>query len=371
MRVVLISRLTVSPGFQYLRDDDRIRCLFRPACSMHGNAAFSIYCPLTRNMHGTPQTKSTFRQPKKFIAPVCRAHRRSRQRRKRGALPPVVPLTPLARRRAIDLLGNYTQRRPSANIISELAALLGRSPADRLIAGQWKDGLQYILRSETHQKRPKRSDKTAHVSSAVTHIPVRQRDVGRAFSILEVTRRILAQGRVLSDPLRGELTRHIGTFPTTEREALVVRKELSRRVAQRKKEEVLPPYSSKDVEMDEQKLRYVSMHLGHLANWRRLGGKRARKLEQLVGGILPRNRNVARSWKSAVDIQRRKALRKNKVQRNLEVADAKRRHRRRWKMAPEWTKTICRIGNRIGRRMLKAVGLWRKKKNNNNFSKNN
>lgn len=315
-------------------------------------AAFAICRPLTTKSLVKEQGNATC--PKQI--PVCRAHRRSRQRRKRGALPPVVPITLLARQRAIDLLGHYTQRRPSAKILSELSALLGRSPTDRMMAGRWKDGLQSILRKEKYQKRPKRSEKVLEVSRAVTHIPLREYDVGRTFSILEVSRRILAQGRVLSLPLSTELRKHLGTAPRTEREAMIVRKELSRRIAARKKLELLPP------RIDDKMLPYISMHLGLLTKRYHIGGRRARKLGKLLGGTLPRNQNVAKSWKSIVDKRRKKIAHKQIVEQNLAVADAKRRRRKRWKMAPEWTKEICRIGNRMRKRLFKAFGLsWKKK----------
>lgn len=267
----------------------------------------------------------------------------------------MVPIT-FARRRAIDLLGNYTQRRPSAKIISELSALLGRSPTDKLTAGRWKDGLRNVMRTKAYQKRPSRSEKVVEISRQITRIPVRQRDVGRTFSILELTRRILAQGRVLSEPLTSELTKHLGTAPRTEREAMIIRKDLSRRIAGRKKAELLPP------SIDENNLPFLSMHLGLLTRRYRIGEWRARKLRKLLGGTLPRNKNVAKSWKSIVDKKRRKMVRKKKVERNLAVAESKRRHRKRWKMAPEWTKEMCRISIRLGRRLFRAAGIpWKKK----------
>jgi len=100
-------------------------------------AAFAICRPLTTKSLVKEQGNATC--PKQI--PVCRAHRRSRQRRKRGALPPVVPITLLARQRAIDLLGHYTQRRPSAKILSSIKS--GRNAPKKC----W----EYLERSRTYR----------------------------------------------------------------------------------------------------------------------------------------------------------------------------------------------------------------------------
>lgn len=256
----------------------------------------------------SPPGKITTRRP---------VHSRARQRR--FALPPVVPCTPAARHRAIELLGHATQRKAGLTR-PELAELLGALPPDRVTAQMWKAGLRRLARNAATCAAPDNGP-VARLRESVS-LPPRDRDVGRVFSALDVARRSLAAGRRLPPDSVAELERKAGVAPTSEIEVHHVSRALVMLQRARRSAERRPPAIPKGLAG----LHEANMLLGNFVWFGKVGAKSDR-LAELVGA-LPRTKNVARSWKKIVEAATRRFLRKERVAARRREADLKRERRR-------------------------------------------
>lgn len=282
------------------------------------------------------------RPPPCKIATRCPVHSRARQRR--FALPPVVPSSPAARHRAIELLGHATQRKAGLTK-PELSELLGALPADRVTAQMWKAGLRRLARNAEMGTAP--VDSPVSRLRAKVALPQRDRDIGRVFSALDVARRALAAGRPLPDETASELARKAGVAPTSETDVHHVSRALVHLQRARRSSERRPPLIPKELAG----LREANMLLGNFVWFGKVGAKSDR-LAELVGG-LPRTRNVARSWKKIVEAATRRFLRKERVAARRREADLK-RERRRLKKALRGT-----AGEYPGHARLEWAGLKR------------
>lgn len=236
--------------------------------------------------------------------------------------PPQIPESPTDIRRAVELLGSFTQRKHMRDATRrELANLLGELPPSRLVAQQWK----FRLRA---QSRPRASPPVTafrHHDELVAQLPLphAQTDLSRAFILLEVLRRRLSAGMAVSARLSDQLERILGTCPATSMEARRYVHALVFLQRRRRRAERLPPVIPLH---DLDGMRVAIMLLGAYSV-RGSVGAQSRTLVSLIG-TLPRNRNVALSWKKMLAAAVRKRKRKQRVLLKRSVDDAKRLQRR-------------------------------------------
>lgn len=280
-------------------------------------------------------------------APICGI-----RRTRRWSLPPTIPPTKPAQDRAIQLLGNYTQRQASEKIIAQLTTLLGESPKSKEEAGNWKRGLQ---RKTQKKQAPPRPSHETRIFATQVHLPncgeKSDRQLGRAFSLLESVRRQLNRRRVLSAEIREELLRLVGVVPKSEREVLVISRTLStlafkRRCAER--EPTRYPTEGED-------LQVVSMLLGSFAH-RGSVGEQTEILHAHLGG-LPRTRNIARSWKKLVDRKRVRLVRQKRSALRRAKADEVRRQRKQWRELPQWARNVVVFGRGVRKWFMSSIGI--------------
>lgn len=247
------------------------------------------------------------------------------------SLPPLVPSEPESHRRAVELLGAATQRRNmSESVRGELVSLVGAFPPSRTIAQQWKGALR--LRA-ARAAREAHAAAGAHVVSCPAVqatkmmgrivLPSDNRTVSYTFVLLEVLRFRYDAGDEPKPMLLQMVQERLGFAPSSAVEAMQATKALKRLQRMRKSAERRPPRIP-DVDED---LRLVNMLLGQCAHAKEVGPVRTPVLMRLIGGV-PRDRNVAASWKKKVEYVIRRRARKRKVAENLVVANRKRAARR-------------------------------------------
>jgi len=217
-------------------------------------------------------------------------------------LPPRVPNEEHELRRAIELLGNRTQRRLRPEMREALAALLGEYPPTKEIAQQWKYRLTRIAQEEQVRRKQSTSAPQGADPGPVTRrqallreieqnllIPESDEQVQRAFSILG---RIIERKDKPTESEEAELQRLLGVVPggvlTAKRAVRVLREQ----VASRRRFERWPPF----VPLALERVREARVILRQIAIQRSAGAKAAARLKELLAGGYPRNQRVARSW---------------------------------------------------------------------------
>lgn len=241
--------------------------------------------------------------------------------------PSIIPDDLQKLRRAVELLGNATQRKVTSSLETKLIEYVGQVPKNRLIAQQWKGSLTLILKDRTGRRSTRFANKTKiHFEQLVLPKDDSKRD--RALSLLERCRKRFVLGDCIHDKAMAELKSIICCVPSTSEEAFKAIKTLSRLSKVRRSGERRPlqiPNTDSD-------LQEAYCLLGTAARARSLGSQEARLLELL--GSLPRTRYVALWWKKAVGTVIRKRKRKwETAQRRLriEMLRAERRAKKqRW-----------------------------------------
>ncbi len=250
----------------------------------------------------------------------------------------------------MELLGNYTQRRPTTALIGQLDTLLGRAPSTKQEANEWKRG----LRRRTPRELPPRRSAATRALAARVHLPEGRdlrsdRRVGRAFSLLETMRRRFDVGKAPSAHTAAALCWLIGVAPASAREVHVVARALSTLAHRRRHAERVPPrYPATHAD-----LQRASMLLGLYARRGRVGAQ-TDALRSRLGG-LPRTRNVARSWKKLVDRERVRMVRRERAAVRRAAADKVRRQRKFWRELPQWARDVVLFGRRIRNRLIACI----------------
>ena len=177
-----------------------------------------------------------------------------------------------------------------------------------------------------------------------------ERQISRAFSVLEKARRRLNSNKVVSVEMWTELKRLTGVVPTSQREIRVTARALAKLAYRRRCNELEPvrfPTSREE-------LQRSSMLLGSFARRGSIGAQTEVLRRQL--GCLPRTKNVARSWKKLVDRQRVRLARRERAAIRRAAADEVRRQRKAWRELPQWARNVAVFGRRIRKWIMTAAG---------------
>lgn len=222
-------------------------------------------------------------------------------------LPPQMPQDAMQRSRAIELLGSYTQRGGMRNsVLAELQSLVGEIPSNRLIAQQWKGSLESYNRELNRLVDPS-AFKNVHQIAETLALPYNNSTVQRCFILLECLNRRYQTGQPVNPKVIRELTFNFGSYPTSPRQVHLYKRALTFLSRKRKSSELRPPripyHSIED-------LNYSCMLLGSYAR-KGTVGRQKEKLQYLIGA-LPRNKNIAASWKKIVMAAIRKKLRRER-----------------------------------------------------------
>lgn len=255
----------------------------------------------------------------------CRMPVSCRMRNRGGfCLPPRVPQNFAERRRAMELLGNLTQRktmRPSAR--REIEALVGAVPKTRAIAQQWKVALQYTPNARLkHLSQPSVFKKRREIMGKI-RLPEQSENVGRCFVLLGVLERRYRSSQSPSTRVLQELEEKIGDYPVDIDETHHFIKALVVLQKERRFQELRPPRIPLE---STEELDFTNMLLGAFSV-RGSVGRQSGRLEELIGA-LPRNRNVAASWKKIIAAAIRKKKRREVTARRLAEIERKRHERR-------------------------------------------
>lgn len=225
----------------------------------------------------------------------------------------------------MELLGNLTQRktiRPSAR--REIEALVGAFPKSRAVAQQWKVALQYTPNARLKHLSNPSAFKTRIEVLRKIRLPEQSDDVGRCFILLGVLERRYRSSQSPSTCVLQELQEKLGDYPVDVDEAHHFIKALVLLQKERRFQELRPPRIPLE-SMEE--LDFANMLLGAFAV-RGSVGRQSGRLEKLVGA-LPRNSNVAASWKKIIAAAIRKKKRRERTAKRLAEIELKRRERRR------------------------------------------
>lgn len=253
--------------------------------------------------------------------------------RNRGGFqsPPSIPTNPDQQRRAIELLGCFTQTSRLHNSkLQELEDLIGGLPRNRLVAQQWK----YTMTRQT-KKKPKQppSGEPNHQVDRVREMitfPENDRVLSSCFSGLEHIRRRYANDVTPSPQRIMKLVSILGSCPMSEREAKRYIRALVLIQKERKERERRPPKIPTE-NLDE--MYYASMLLGTYAFYGSIGEQKE-KLVSLIGAS-PRTTNIAASWKKHVEAAIRKKKRRDKAAAKALEDEAKREFRRQRRLMRE------------------------------------
>lgn len=239
--------------------------------------------------------------------------------RNRGGFrpPPLVPSNPTELRRAIELLGSRTQRKNmKKSTEQEILSLVGALPESREAAQRWKVALQRgTNRRKEHLAQPNAFKNRKRLSQLI-RLPDDNDIVGRCFILLGCLQRRCRLSQPLSPRVLEELTRKLGSAPDNEKDVHHYIKTLAFLQRERRSRELRPPQIPLD---DMHELEFARMLLGTYAV-KGSAGKQNRRLENVLG-TLPRNRNIAASWKKIIEAAIRKKQRKERVaHRRQEIA---------------------------------------------------
>lgn len=292
----------------------------------------------------------------------------SRMRNPGGfSLPPRIPDTPDDMRRAIELLGSYTQSSQTRIKTREsLISFIGELPSSRLLAQQWKISLQRLYKKQQTKSSnsPNEQQQQSYIHTATTltsplsssssttttninnedhtndlqfrhrdalilQLPILPRapsDLSRLFILLEVIRKRYSTNSPIPPRLTKEVTARLGNTvppPASVLEARRYIRALAHMQRLRRRVERRPPHVPLH---DLEALRVAHMLLGAFAVNGGIG-KQTNVLQSLIGGVPP-STNVAASWKKVVAAAIRKKKRKDRVGAKRIVDDEKRLQRR-------------------------------------------
>lgn len=217
-------------------------------------------------------------------------------------LPPQVPGDEASIRRAIELLGNRTQRRLQASGRQALTSLVGAYPPTKEVAQQWKFRLERLAKENKTRAREAAEKESGAAQASLTRrqsrlqeiernltLPGTDELVQRAFSVLG---RILARNSAPNAEEQAELQRLINVVPggmqTTRRAIRLLRE----RSLERRRFERWPPFVPLSIES----VREARIILRQIAIQRSAGAKAAERLRLLLAGGYPRSQRVARAW---------------------------------------------------------------------------
>ncbi|KAK4537929.1 hypothetical protein CDCA_CDCA15G3954 [Cyanidium caldarium] len=238
-------------------------------------------------------------------------------------LPPRVPQSPEALARALQLLGNATQRKLTEERRREAEALLGAYPPRKEIAQQWRGALLRDLRRErlARLKAEQNLRRGSPVSPEQAIYRMLERDMRLPPRDEQTDAAFLLLGRLVRDQQRPtemearRLRDLIGVVPTGKTSATRAIKVLKRMALERFRWERWPPFVPLDLEHVRQAFRI-------LAQVRRQGtaGERAnQELRSLLGGAFPRHRRVATAWRKRLAFVIRYRERKARVAAVMEL----------------------------------------------------
>ncbi|KAA8493128.1 hypothetical protein FVE85_8573 [Porphyridium purpureum] len=208
--------------------------------------------------------------------------------------------------RAVQLLGNATQRRVSPRVRIELERLVGAAPSNKEQAQQWKGFLQQrvqrrIMRDAEVAQALGDPEKEARRKLLCTNrgaankyldclsLPESNAQLSWVFSRLEIARR---NAGFLDERDASHMRALIGMVPQTHAEIVRVRNALSKLALRRKRAEYWPP------KLPDTELR-THFTIKFLMQRIRDGGHSTEQGEAILIdrlGALPRNVNVARAW---------------------------------------------------------------------------
>lgn len=237
--------------------------------------------------------------------------------------PPLVPVDSLQRRRAIELLGNFTQKTMAkTSTTKELRALVGELPKSREVAQQWKAVLQKDNRRKEHKAKSS-AFKNRRIVLERIRLPDQDRHVGRCFVLLGCLQRRYRLDQKPSLQTVNELESIMGAYPMDGEETHHFIEALVFLQKKRRSLELRPPRVPSD-KMEQ--LSLANMLLGTYSVHGSIG-RQENELYELLGA-LPRNRNVAASWKKKIAAVIRKKKRKEKAAIRMAEIEQKRRARR-------------------------------------------
>lgn len=254
----------------------------------------------------------------------CRFTIVSRMRNKGGFhLPPLVPDDPLRKQRAIELLGNFTQKKWSNGpATQELLALIGEIPKSRVLAQQWKAMLQNNGRRKRHKENPSRFKNRNEIVNRI-QLPDKDNSVGRCFILLGCLERRYRLDQTPAPRAISELERTMGAYPKDEKEAHHFIEALVFLQKKRRSLELTPPQIPND---DMEQLAMVNMLLGAYSVQGSVG-RQTDLLYELLG-VIPRSSNIAASWKKLIAAAIRKKKRKERTASRRAEIQYKRHQRR-------------------------------------------
>lgn len=246
--------------------------------------------------------------------------------RNRGGFrpPPTVPSDADELQRAIELLGALTQRKNlKISRKEELHRLIGELPPTREIAQQWKAALQRPVNPRLrHLAQPTSFNNRKRILQDI-RLPRSDSTVGRCFLLLGCLQRRHRLSQPVNSSVLEELTRYLGSAPSDDKETHHYIKALRQLQSERHSRELRPPQIPLD---DMEEMEFARMLLGTFAV-KGAVGKQASRLERFLG-TLPRNKNIAASWKKHVEAAIRKKRRKQRVARRRQEIELKRVQRR-------------------------------------------
>lgn len=266
----------------------------------------------------------------------CRMVTSCRMRNKGGFhLPPLVPSERHNRQRAIELLGNFTQRRGmKQSAAAELQSLVGELPGTKEIAQQWKAMLQKNPRRKQHKDNPS-AFKRRRVLLDKIRLPERESLVGRCFVLLGCLQRRYRLNQPPSPLVLRQLEDALGSYPVDKDETHHYISALAVMQKERRSREKRPPRVPTE---DMAQLALANMLLGSFAA-RGSVGRQEQRLLELIGEV-PRNTNVAASWQKVVAAAIRKMKRKEKTARRRAEIDQKRIVRKLRKQQKELQRSL-------------------------------
>lgn len=251
----------------------------------------------------------------------------SRMRNPGGfSTPPRIPMADAERQRAIELLGNYTQRRRMhLSRKQELESLVGQLPASKELSQQWKASLQRL--QDAPRRIAHRQDPTAFSQrdALVQQLPLPRdlRKLSRMFILLEVVRKRHNVGGMVKPHIITEITSILGSCPTSAQSARRYIRALAYMQRLRRRAERFPPCLPLE---DLEALHTAHMLLGIYANAGSVGAQTSVLLSLI--GATPPTKTTALSWKKIVAAVIRKKKRKDRVHAKRFVDNQKRLQRR-------------------------------------------
>lgn len=253
-------------------------------------------------------------------------------------LPRVVPEDPTARQRALQLLGNMTQRKLRSSTVAELSALLCESDLNREKAQELKGALEREARMDRRKAANECNCSFSKKIEDAVALPESDARLSRAFVLLEQYRR---SDGLCSDSIEKQLRDIAGMGPRTLREAHVMRRKLVLKAAARRSWERRPPFlQGKDIPKHD--LILLKDLLGAAAIGQSLGRRRSALLE-FTDGHWPRTTKVARKWKACVAALLRKEVSKEKKMERQREVEQKRKMRAKKRLLREADFAITRF----------------------------